>query len=398
MRFHYSYLDGTPAAAESLGDRMRALGAPDDGLEFPGLAEVKGLDAGRVASVGRDALILACPARPAAEGLVGSGFLRAELSGAYRNSIERDSELPVAGDWVAYRDAGELGIVTARAERSSFLSRKAPGPGAREQALCANAGYLLVAMACGDNYSLKRLDRYLALAREAGMEPVLLLTKADLLDADAAGRLLAEAGARGGGIPAFLLAAMEGRGLAELAAFLQPGSSSVLMGSSGAGKSTLINALLGEERIATAGMSSANGKGRHTTTARELHALPGGALVIDSPGIREVGLWCSEGAVDGSFPEIEALAALCRFGDCAHGAEPGCAVRAALEGGCLPAETWVSYQKLRREAAWISSEADLGAARARASKWKQIAKFQGDRKKRLDLAREAGDLGGRGII
>ncbi len=229
-----------------------------------------------------------------------------------------------------------------------------------------------IVAAAGRDWNPRRVERYATLAYEAGVEPVLVVTKADL--AEDAEALQAEAAGLCPGMRSALVCAPEGRGLERLKTWLEPGRTIVLLGSSGAGKSTLLNALAGRTLADTGAVRADDERGRHTTTHRALFRLDSGALVIDNPGLREVGLYGGEEALGETFSDIEALAADCRFRDCAHGAEPGCAVRAALEAGKLDAGRYKSYLKLGRELAHQAAADSPAAARAREERWKAIHK------------------------
>ena len=287
----------------------------------------------------------------------------------------------VAGDWVLLRDSGggrpwERALVTALLPRRSSIVRKAPGDAAHDrveaQVLAANVDLALIVMAAGRDYNPRRLERYLALVRGSGAEGAVVITKADLAEDPAA--LEEEVAGLAGGLRRVLACAPEGRGLEELGGLLGEGRTVVLLGSSGAGKSTLLNALAGRELARTHAVRADDQRGRHTTTTRQLYRLPSGALVIDTPGLRELQLWADEETVLGAFPDIEALAAECRFRDCGHGQEPGCALRAALESGELDRGRYESWRKLSREAAYLRGREDPLARREEEQRWKAINK------------------------
>lgn len=283
------------------------------------------------------------------------------------------ADLPVVGDWVVARlRPGEARAdIHAVLPRRTRLSRRAAGPTDEEQVLAANVDTALLLTALDQNYNLRRIERYLTLAREGGVQPVVVLNKADLHPDPAAA--VAETVAVAGDAPVITLSATQGSGLDQLAPWLQPAATLALLGSSGVGKSTLINRLLGTARQATAALSDAFGKGRHTTTHRELFVTPGGALVIDTPGMRELQFWDPPAAaVAETFADITALAAACRFHDCRHAGEPGCAVQAALDDGTLDAARWASFRKLQREQAYAASREDPRLARAHRDAWKKI--------------------------
>jgi len=283
------------------------------------------------------------------------------------------ADLPVVGDWVAARlRPGEpRADIHAVLPRRTRLSRRASGPTDEEQVLAANLDTVLLLIALDQNYNLRRIERFLTFAHEGGVRPVVVLNKSDLHPDPAAA--VAETAAIAGGAPVVTLSATQGSGLDQLDPWLNPAATLALLGSSGVGKSTLINRLLGADRQATATLSEAVGKGRHTTTHRELFVTPGGALVIDTPGLRELQFWDPPAAaVAETFADITALAASCRFHDCRHDGEPGCAVQAALADGTLDAARWASFNKLRREQAYAASREDPRLARAHREAWKKI--------------------------
>ncbi len=286
---------------------------------------------------------------------------------------------PVAGDWVVLRDAdGAWGRAVAREvlPRKSAIVRKAPGDAAYDkieaQVLAANADAAFIVMAAGRDWNPRRLERYMALVRESGAEPVVVVSKADL--ADDAGALRDEASSLACGARCVLACAPEGRGLGELSELLGAGRTVVLLGSSGAGKSTLLNALAGRELARTSEVRADDQRGRHTTTHRQLFRLPSGGMVIDTPGLRELQLWADEESIGLAFPDIEELAASCRFRDCRHQDEPGCAVRAALESGELDEGRYGNWRKLAREAAFLAMRENGNLQREEERRWKVINK------------------------
>jgi ribosome biogenesis GTPase len=246
------------------------------------------------------------------------------------------------------------------------------GGGAVEQVVAANVDTVLLVLALNRDFNVRRLERYVAAGWESGAQPVVVLTKADVCD-DLAARE-AEAAAVAPGVPVHVVSSWEGTGLDVLGAYLGPGRTVALLGSSGAGKSTLLNRLAGAEVMATGAVRDADDRGRHTTTRRELVRLPGGALLIDTPGMRELGLWDAAEGVSQTFGDLEALAVRCRFRDCAHDSETGCAVQAALTEGSLAPERLASYRKLQRELAFQARRTDMQARLAEQARWKQIHK------------------------
>ncbi|MEU8512077.1 ribosome small subunit-dependent GTPase A [Kitasatospora sp. NPDC048722] len=277
---------------------------------------------------------------------------------------------PCTGDWAAVDlDAQPMAAVTALLPRSTAIIRKVAGKRSDGQVLAANVDTVLIAASLAADPDLGRIERFLALAWESGAEPVVVLTKADLVDD--AEFIRADVEGVAPGVTVLVVSAETGEGMDVLRA-CTPGTTA-LIGQSGVGKSTLTNALVGADVMAVQAARDVDQKGRHTTTTRELIALPGGGVLIDTPGLREVGLYGGEG-VDLAFADIAELAEECRFYDCGHHTEPGCAVRAALEEGTLPQRRWESYRKLQRENEWIASRSDARLASARLKKWKAITK------------------------
>jgi ribosome biogenesis GTPase len=280
-----------------------------------------------------------------------AGELRCEVPQRLVRDATTPAELPAVGDWVVVEPAGEgRGVIHAVLDRRTRFSRLAAhDPGSHttvEQVVAANVDVVFVVSSITDDLSMRRLERYLTLAWESGARPVVLLTKADLApDADAA---VAEAAAVAVGVPVHAVSTVTGEGLDAVRGELRPGVTAALLGSSGVGKSTLVNTLAGEELLATQEVR-ADGKGRHTTTRRELVLLPGGGLVIDTPGMRELQLWVADHGLEEAFDDVTSLFGHCRFNDCRHESEPGCAVLAALADGTLPPERWESYRRLERE-------------------------------------------------
>jgi len=259
-----------------------------------------------------------------------------------------DDELPVVGDWVVARalDGERKAVIEAVLPRRSAFTRKEAWTRTVAQVIAANVDTVFLVTAFGGDLNARRLERYLTAAWDSGSSPVVVANKVDLAE----DRLLelAEVEAVALGVPVLVVSAATGEGLDELEPHLQPGRTIALLGSSGVGKSTLVNRLAGRELLATRAIRS-DGRGRHTTSHRELVPLASGALLIDTPGMRELQLWADENVLDSTFAEIAELASGCRFSDCSHEHEPGCAVKAAIADGSLPRERFASYRKLQRE-------------------------------------------------
>jgi ribosome biogenesis GTPase len=255
----------------------------------------------------------------------------------------------VVGDWVLLGEPGaepSSRRLVARIERRGALVRRAPGTDPRPQTVAANVDVVFVVSGLGRDVNERRLERFLTLAHDAGAEPVIVLNKADLVeDAES---YLERVRHVARGVEILVVSALSGQGVDALSRWLRPGTTVALLGTSGAGKSTLVNRWIGNDLRATGGLD-AEGKGKHTTSTRDLVALPGGALVVDTPGLREIGLWSTAEGLDRAFPELVELARACRFDDCRHLTEPGCEVRAGLERGAIDPDRLASWQRLASE-------------------------------------------------
>jgi ribosome biogenesis GTPase / thiamine phosphate phosphatase len=300
------------------------------------------------------------------------GELRAEPAGRLAHLAAGAADLPAVGDWVAVAPRPAEGAATIHhvlPRRTSF-SRKTAWQATEEQVLAANVDTVFLVMSLNEDFNLRRLERYLTTAWESGAQPVVLLTKIDLCPEWELRALEVEAIALG--VPVHAVSALTGDGIEAVRSYLSPGHTVALLGSSGVGKSTLVNTLAGEELLATAPVREDDGEGRHTTRHRQLVPLPDGGLVLDTPGLRELQLWEASGGLSESFADVEELAARCRFSDCAHGTEPGCAVQAALEDGSLPHDRWASYRKLERELAHLERRLDKRLQAEERKRWAKV--------------------------
>lgn len=299
-----------------------------------------------------------------------SGETHARLPGRMR---QEDADLPAAGDWVALRPLpNEPGaaVVEAVLPRTSKFSRHEAGKVTREQVVAANVDVALLVSALNQDRSPRRLERYITTAWSGGASPVIVLTKPDL--AEDLGAALADVESVALGIPVHVVNGLTGEGAEEVTQYLAGNKTVALLGSSGAGKSTLLNHLAGTEVQRVADIRH-DGKGRHTTTERHLFPIPGGGLVLDTPGMRELQLWVNDG-MDQTFADIAELAGECRFTDCTHEREPGCAVIAAHDDGRLPAERLTSYRKLQRELQHLRLKQDRRAAAEQKRQYKVLTK------------------------
>ena len=300
-----------------------------------------------------------------------------ELRASAANRLVRAEELPAVGDWVGFDP--ETGLIEAVLPRHTTISRKEVLQATREQVLAANVDVAFLVQALPLDFNARRLERYLAMAWESGAQPVVLLTKTDLVD-DVQPFLAEVEAVTLGSCPVLAVSARTGAGLDQMLTWFEGNRTAVLLGSSGVGKSTIVNALAGEELLATQEVREDDQRGRHTTSHRELILLPTGGVVLDTPGIRELQLWDAD--LEQTFGDVEALAHLCRFSDCAHDQEPGCAIREALADGTLPAERWESYRKLQRELEAVAVRRNHLLRQERVREYKIRARAQRPKKKK----------------
>jgi ribosome biogenesis GTPase / thiamine phosphate phosphatase len=310
------------------------------------------------------------------------GVLTASVAGKlhYQDAVT----YPAVGDWVAVKAlvTEQKGIISAVLPRKSQFSRKAAGERTDEQIVAANIDtvFIVSGLDGGRNFNLRRIERYLTLAWGSGATPVIVLNKIDLCSD--VGQFMQSVADIAPGVTVHAVSARERKGLAALRNYLAEGQTAAFLGSSGVGKSSLINALLGVEKQSTGEVRPDDRMGRHTTTRRELILLPAGGMMIDTPGMREIQMWGEEDDLRGTFAEIDNLAAECRFGDCRHDAEPGCAVKAAIARGDLDPARLESYRKLQKEMNYAAAKEAQSTRLYEKQRWKQVAKWVKEIQKR----------------
>ncbi|MGP1385636.1 MAG: ribosome small subunit-dependent GTPase A [Thainema sp.] len=329
----------------------------------------KGFTVGRVASEHRDRYQL----------YTEQGELPAEITGKLRYQAEEylisdEPMRPAVGDWVVIEllDQATHAMIHHVLPRRSQFSRKAAGQRTEEQVIAANVDTIFLVSGLDHDFNLRRIERYLVLTWESGANPVIVLNKADLC-VDLPAQLQAVS-AIAPGVEIITLSALTSEGLEALQPYLRPGQTVALLGSSGVGKSTLTNQLMGQVTQETQAVRSSDSRGRHTTTHRQLLCLPSGGLLIDTPGMRELQIWSDESSVQQTFEDIEELATQCRFRNCQHQDEPGCAIQAAISEGWLDCDRVASYQKLSREQAYLERKQDQRLRANTKARWKKITK------------------------
>ncbi len=322
----------------------------------------QGFCVGRVAIVHRDACIL----------YTEMGEVTADLTGKLRYQATAMADLPAVGDWVVIRlrEAEKQATIHAVLPRKSYFSRKLAGTTTTEQVIAANVDTAFLVSGLDGDFNLRRIERYLTLIWECGANPVVVLNKVDMCDRPAERVAAVEAIAVG--VPVVTLSAAYNEGLEQLQPFLRVGQTIALLGSSGVGKSTLINQLRGKDTQAVQSVRRHDSRGKHTTTHRELILLPSGGVMIDTPGMREIQIWSGDTGIPETFADIEALEQDCRFRNCQHGNEPGCAVQQALAMGYLDEARWLNYQKLQRELRYLTRKQDQRASQLEKDRWKKI--------------------------
>ncbi len=318
-----------------------------------------------------------------------NGDLTAEVSGRFRHATESRADFPVVGDWVviAPQENQQSAIIHAVLPRQSSFSRKAilgGGPAyglgkTEEQVLVANINSVFLVSGLDGDFNLRRVERYLTIAWDSGATPVIVLNKADL--PDNADEYIEKAEEIAVGVPILTVSAKTGDGIDSLLQYMQKGQTVTLLGSSGVGKSSIINSLLGEELIKIGGLRKSDGKGKHTTTYRELLVLPNGGIVIDTPGMRELQAWSEDEGMERTFGDIDELATQCKFNDCSHETEPGCAIQKALKDGTLDKKRYKGYLRLQKEMAHLKVRQDQKESRRISREWdKRVRQYHKDMK------------------
>jgi ribosome biogenesis GTPase len=301
------------------------------------------------------------------------GETTARISGRLKNQAKTGAELPAIGDWVLVKSIDIGKMIFLVLPRKNQLSRKVSGKDVREQLVAANIDIMFLVMGLDNDFNLRRLERYIFMVTAAQANPVIVLNKADLIS-DAEEKVKKVKELVGDGINVHTISALTENGIDKIRQYLNTGITTVLVGSSGVGKSTIINALLGESKQKTASVRQKDGKGRHITTSRELFIIPGGGVMIDNPGIREIQLWGEPEFIKEVFKDIEVLSMNCKFRDCSHINEPKCAVLNALNSGELSRTRYENYQKMMKELVYLAMKKEMSSEALERSKWKGLLK------------------------
>jgi len=312
------------------------------------------------------------------------GELMGKLSGRFRHNCHSKGDYPTVGDWVAYKPTEQKGFVPIQGlvERKSRFMRKVAGKLSEEQVIAANVDVIFIVSGLDQDYNIRRLERYVTLASESNAEYVFILNKADLRED--VEKLTSEIKNLFGTVPVYAISALRNLGLEQIAPHITAGKTIVFLGSSGAGKSSIINRLLGEEKQKTGHVSYHDGRGRHITTSKNLLVLPSGAIVVDTPGLRELSMLCTGEGLKNAFADIEELAADCKYKTCTHTNEPGCAVQEAVKEGKIEERRLGNYQKLSKEIAYNLTKHDARFQNKRNKFWKNVSKLRKEIKSRRE--------------
>lgn len=307
--------------------------------------------------------------------VLNGNIINAEVTGRLMFAAESRKDFPAVGDWVAVQHfENSNAIIHHILPRKTCISRKSSGKEFKEQLIAANIDIVFIIQSLDLNYNLRRLERFLVVAAESGATPVVLLSKTDLITDDELKSRIEEVNAAAPGIQTIAYSAKTLSHIDEIKRLISPDTTVCFVGSSGVGKSTLINRLVGKELLETNEVREEDSRGRHTTTHRQLVPIDGGGFVIDTPGMRELGLWDVSGSIDEIFPEIAALAPECKFTDCTHLHEPECAVQLAVQEGRLEMKRFESYMKLKKEAEYVASKTDIAKQQERKAKEKRLGR------------------------
>lgn len=300
------------------------------------------------------------------------GELTAIISGKFRNNCQTKEDFPAVGDWVIFKQIDDNAVIQSILHRKSKFSRKVAGNQTQEQIIASNIDIAFIVCALNYDFNLRRIERYLSLIWQSGATPVVVLTKTDLCD-DVQDKI-DEVANVAFGVDIHAISNLSTEGIEILQDYFQENKTVVLLGSSGVGKSSLINNLAQESVMKVNELRSKMDKGRHTTTHKQMFILPKGGLIIDTPGIRELQLWDAEDGISQCFSDIEELAKFCRFSDCKHNDEPGCAVQKAIKDGLIDACRLDNYLKVQKEQEYLSNRQNQSAAKVERDKWKAIHK------------------------